>query len=108
MKWKNLAFVFVLFFSVFGFVVFSYLVHELSHWDDFKEITDEDRICFRVSNFSLRGDGAVYQFFPKENTEKEIEKIEKFTEIKAYSIDGFFLALFGISFWVVLGVWYGW
>jgi hypothetical protein len=106
MKKGDWAFVLILFFSVFGFIIFSYLVHEFSHYWDFKEVTDEGRICLRVTNFTLTGDGAVYLFFPKEGTEKEVESIKRHTEIRAYGIASLFLVLFSICFWSVIGKWF--
>ena len=108
MKLVNISFVVIMVFSVFGFCVFSYLIHELSHWQDFKDTVIEDRICFRVSNFSFFGensDGAVYSFFPKANTTEVREKIDKYTEYKAYGIDAFFLILFSIGFCMVFWRW---
>jgi len=108
MKLTNIAFFFIMIFSVFGFIVFFCLIHELSHWQDFKEVVVEDRICFRVSNFSLFGeesDGAIYSFFPKVGTSEEVKRIDKYTEYKAYAIDSFFLVLFAIGFCLVFWRW---
>jgi len=109
MKLKNMSFVFILLFSVFGFVIFSYLAHEISHWQDLKDVAVDDRICFRVSNFSLFGentDGASYRFFPKEGAEEEVERIERYTELKAYGLDVILLVLFCICFSMVIWNWY--
>ena len=112
MRLSNIAFISIIFFSVFGFVVFSYLIHELSHWQDFKEVAEDDRICFRIDNFSLdirsdNADAAVYTFYPKEGSEKEVERIERYTEYKAYGIDAILLIIFSLAFSMVTFEWFG-
>ena len=105
MKLKNISFFFIMVFSVFGFVVFSYLIHELSHWQDFKEIATDDRICFRVDNFTFGSDGASYWFVPVKGSEEELDRIDRFTEYKAYAVSGVSLVFFCVFFCSVLWAW---
>ena len=106
MKISNLSFFFVIVFSVFGFIVFSYIIHELSHWQDFREIAEDDRICFRIDNFSLFGDGATYSFYPVEGSEEEIERIRGTRSLRLiqYAV---LLVIFSVCFSVVFWKWFG-
>ena len=103
MRWKSFlfkaSFVVLMFFAVIGVFTSHLVVHELSHWQDFKQVTSDSEIyLFRVggnltfANFL----GGVYYPNLMKGSMEEYRRIDRYTEWKAYSISAgiviFFLA----------------
>jgi hypothetical protein len=99
----KISFVVLFLFSLFGLIIFTNLIHESSHKQDFKEVKNNlypDSICLLEI-----GDDAIasYNFYTKNNSKEEFERISKYTEIKAYglsiSISILYLFCFSLVFW---------
>jgi hypothetical protein len=90
---KTIALGIIVTFALFGVFVFSTLLHEFSHYQDFKEIASNNEICAltiptdlsysTISNL----EAGYYKFSIDPENEQEYNNISKYTEIKAYSID---------------------
>lgn len=84
------------FFSFFGMVIGGNLLHELSHKYDFRKIAYDDTICL----LEFGGDEiASYRFYVDDYT--EFDRIEKHTELRAYSISGVYYLIYLICFVMV-------
>ena len=104
MKLKfKISFVVLFLFSLFGLIILTNLVHELSHKQDFKEIKNNlypDSVCLLEI-----GDDAIasYNFYVKNNSKEEFRIISKYTEIKAYGLSSLisilYLFCFSLVFW---------
>lgn len=106
MNIKTIFFIVFIFFSLFGSITFTFLIHELSHYNDFKEISEDGEICFLAFPEKL----TIKQFFSSRagwykfdliNSDAETldsyKKTKKYTEIKAYAISGLILFIYIIS-----------
>ena len=87
------AFSIVVIFSLFGLFIAGNLLHELSHKQDFRKYAYDDSLCFLMiaknrtfSNF-FNSPVAQYTFNTNKTDEIAVDKIEKYTEWKAYSLD---------------------
>lgn len=93
-------------FSLLGMFTASNIIHELSHWADFKDYVAEDRICFLNYN-SETGNIGYYAYYGIDEENREIvETIKKFTERKAVILSLVMPLLFLISFYFVINDYY--
>ena len=114
MRWKSLifraSFAVLMFFAVIGVFTSHLVVHELSHWQDFKQITSNSEIyLFRVggnltfANFL----GGVYYPNLTRGSMDEYRRIDRFTEWKAYSVSvGIVLFFLTSAFVVFISKWW--
>lgn len=102
-----IAYLILLLFAFFGLVVGGNLIHELSHQQDFKEYTYNNNICYLAlpSNFTIKnffsGSGAFYSYSNTDENQREIDRISRYTEWKAYGLDGVLAFIFIISLIIV-------
>lgn len=85
------SFIIFILFSLFGLLLFGNIIHELSHKQDFKNIVDKDTDNICILQFN-KGAVASYSFVP--NNYSEFERINKYTEVKAYSITIFIYIIY--------------
>lgn len=103
-KLEIFAFALFAMFGLAGAVLTSIVFHEYTHAYDFKEVAQNDEICGLVLPKSaddvLNSEGGYYKFGYKNNPEtiEKVENIQKYTELKAYSITFFVLLLFVACF----------
>lgn len=105
---RNIALGIVISFALFGVFVFGTLLHELSHYEDFKAIASNSEICAlaiptdlsynTISNL----DAGYYKFSVSNKDGQEYSKISKYTEIKAYSIDAAIGVILIICIFIVI------
>lgn len=107
-KVESIVFTIMMILSFLGFLILSITLHELSHYKDYHKYADEDSICIAnipktFQNWTLQdalhfGIGYYEMYYDKHNetTAAEIARIEKVTEIKAYSVTAITFILF---FW---------
>jgi hypothetical protein len=90
----------ILAFSIIGFLLSGNIIHELSHKYDFREIEKtSENTCF----LTLSGkDVAFYEFSSPSNNSKEINKINQYTEVKAYSLDIILALIYFFSLIIVI------
>ncbi|HRZ85581.1 MAG TPA: hypothetical protein P5277_02265 [Candidatus Paceibacterota bacterium] len=94
MRIDKIALIIVLVFSLLGAFVSGTFLHELSHYQDFKEIsTGKGEICALAiptdTSLSsiLQSKAGYYKFSIKPEDEIEYQRISKYSEIKAYAFD---------------------
>lgn len=96
--------------SLIGIIFLQTLFHELSHRDDFKDIAKGRGICLLnyPSNLTIKtfwNDAfAYYSFSVNKTYREEYERIEKYTEWKAYSV--LFLIYLVWLFSLILCFWF--
>ena len=112
-KVESVVFFLFLVFSLIGFLMVSITLHEISHYRDYHKYADEDSICVlnvpnTFQNWTLQdalqfGVGYYEAYYDKTNetVSNEIERLEKITEIKAYSVTAITFILF-IMGWAVI------
>lgn len=95
-KLKSIAFTIVIIFGFFGAFVVGTILHEYSHYNDFKEIAKDNQICglnLPLSlNISYSTAAGYYQYQIKPDNETsnntlKYENIHKHTEFKAYLLE---------------------
>lgn len=90
---ERIAFSIIILFSFLGILFFGVIVHEYSHYFDYRgKVTDEELCGLSLPKFtenSLDLDSALgfYKFSYNEANSKEIQEIDKTTETKAYFIN---------------------
>lgn len=107
MKFNIIAQIIIFIFSLFGLVIFTSTIHELSHKQDLKEIAEDDSIC--ILNWPLNASIksfynapiGYYKHYVNSTNLDEYDKIKKYTEFKAYTttiiiIITYFVCLFFI------------
>ncbi len=102
---RNLAFAIVLVFSFFGMVVFGIIVHEYSHYSDYKgEVTKSELALVLPQSFSeLSNFNAGYFKFSYSSENKDkIQEIAQTTEAKAYLINILVFLVFDICLLAVI------
>lgn len=108
---KNLAFTIIMLFSIFGFIVFGTVVHELYHYYDFKEIVNPGELCFLTLPLEeenvtfknlLNTKVGYYRYSLKEENITEYSQKEEKAELKAYTFESVFFIIFLICFVIVL------
>ena len=105
---KSIALGIVIAFALFGVFVFGTVLHELSHYEDFKEIASNSEVCALTIPTDLSYntlsnlEAGYYKFSVSKDNEAEYNKISKYTEIKAYSIDAAIGIVLIICIFIVL------
>jgi len=96
----NAAFFVLIVFAIIGGAFSSIALHELSHFNDLEVIEKEsEELCF----LSYPVNGVLgYYSFDAVGQDKEIERIENYTEIKAYGITIFVLFILIFSLFIVI------
>ena len=97
--------VILLLFSLAGLIFIINLTHELSHYDDLKNVSDVSEICVlsyrnNKSFFSSLGAFILYNF--NQNNEEEINEIGKYTEMKATAFSFCFVFLYLITLIIII------
>lgn len=105
-SFERTTFVIFFLFGIIGVCFTMVVLHELSHKQDFHSYVKEDYICAlvlpeKISGFwkDLDAPAGYYGFIYDKNNEtivKEIQKIEEYTEKKAY----FITFIIGVIFFV--------
>lgn len=109
MKVESIAFSVVIIFAVFGALMMGIILHEMSHRNDFEELsTGDSYICF----FSVPEDfqlhhlwsyiPAYYHLEADAEDTAEVMKVNSYTEYKATGITILIYLLFIICFGIVL------
>lgn len=95
--WFSAGVIFITFLS--GTLFLIGLIHEYSHYLDFKGLVnpETDKICFLEGNSFMN-----YQYEFKISNLRAINKIEEYTEFKAYFISFLVLVLILLSHFIVL------
>ena len=107
-KLFTFSFGILLLFSVIGIVTSSMIIHELSHKQDFKEISRDGYTALFVipDNTSFKSfitsPGAIYNFYPTEGNKEESNRILKYTEIKAYLISTSMILFYIVAMIIVM------
>lgn len=101
---KEIAFLVIIVFAIFGVIIFTVIVHELSHQLDYQKVHPmNESICgFVISPNLINGDIGFYSFNYHSKYTDEVERINDYTEKKAYTITTIMLIFFIISFHIVL------
>lgn len=112
-KLLTFCLIILLFFSIFGFLIFSNLIHEYSHKMDFKEVTSTGYIClFQFKDLTFKNlvwnSYASFYYDPLPNKTLEIQDIKEYTEKKAVFLEFFFVVLYTLCLWVSLKGVFGW
>ena len=97
---ESAAFIILVAFAFLGAIVAGIIFHEYSHAYDFKGLVQNEKICGLVLPAKLSditsGEGGYYSFSvdkDSSNSEK-IQNIDKYTELKAYSVTILVLSIF--------------
>lgn len=91
---KILAGAVILLFSFAGFFLSGNVLHELSHRYDFRDIEKKNEsTCF----LSFSDNVGYYSFSASPDQYEKIQEIDKYTEFKAYSIDGILMLIYFTS-----------
>ncbi len=109
MKLEKICFIILVLFGFFGTLIFSNLIHEMSHEHDFRFVSDKGTVCVLTKagifpdNFSEFWDepAGFYQFTVKEGLREEYKEISKYTEWRSYSYNFVIYFVFIICVWVV-------
>lgn len=85
-------------FMISGLFFIGNLLHELSHKNDLKNYINEGYLCvLGIDQLNLWESGGMYTYSYNISNEREIEKISRYTEIKAYSINILLIILITIA-----------
>ena len=96
---KKIALGIVILFAIAGAFMGGTVLHELSHYNDFKKISQNEEICAFVvpTEFSFSNlnelEAGYFEFSIDPKDEQEFERIAEYTELKSYSIEIFLNAL---------------
>jgi len=104
----KIAFVIIFLFSLVGMIVMSIALHELTHRWDFRElradgkIFDEEMCLLGYGKHNGQTYAGYYlpHYYPK--YENEIDKIIKYTEIKAYAVTLTIMIIYEFCFFVII------
>lgn len=108
---KQIFSIIFLIFSIFGFIFISTLVHEYSHYLDYKEIESYNKGAICLYGFETDQQSSLktimnikghHHFFYSLEDREEVYKINEYTEKKAYSLSIFILIIYLISFYYVI------
>lgn len=90
---ERISLTIILILALVGSIFIGTIAHEMSHWSDYKEIAQDDYICLinmpaDDSKSLLDIHGAYYYNYNKSvaNWQEKAEKIDRITELKAYTI----------------------
>ena len=84
MNLTKISFGILILFSFLGFFLLGNILHESSHQYDYKDI---EKISEEKCYLTLSETAAYYSFTHNGNESEEIQRIAKYTELKAYSIN---------------------
>lgn len=105
---EKLAFTIIILFSLIGLILSSIIIHEYSHYFDYRGLVNEDQLCglslpkITENSFSLNSAIGYYSFSYNQEDEKEIKEIGKTTETKAYFLNFLIFLAFDICLAVVI------
>ena len=87
---EKISFAILVIFALIGTIFAGTIIHELSHWNDFKDIAENDNICIiempadgLSSITDIRG---TYTYQISEENKEQAASISRYTELKAYSV----------------------
>jgi uncharacterized membrane protein len=109
-KKEKFAWLVIMTLSLIGVVGFGVIIHEYSHYYDFKELNvSNGEICGLIlpiewknwSEFQKQALGS-YSFNVDDNKRDRFNEIDKYTEIKAYFINIIIGALFLVCFTIII------
>ena len=96
------AFIFIIICSFVGFTLISTLIHEFSHKQDYKDVAINQSICAfylrdaSASNlFDIRLGSYYFIYNTTNETLAKLEKIESYTEKKAYFLEFLLTLIYG-------------
>jgi hypothetical protein len=103
---KKFALTIVITFSIIGFFVTATALHEISHYYDFKDISQESEICAlniptEIPNLKEFNTG-YYKFTPTPNSQEIYKQKMKYTELKSYSLEFILLFIMVLCIFIVL------
>lgn len=92
----------LLFFAFVGMIIIANAVHEFSHRADLHEIALNEEIC--LLNIPLGGESAAayYRFTLNKSEIDQYNKIEEYTEWKAYALMSPIILIFLVCFFAML------
>ena len=97
----NISVFIILFFSLSGIFWSSILLHELIHKNDLDKFVETSDICIleypeSIKEFFSFNYGGHYEYTYSSNMSSQVEKASKYTELRAYTIQGVILFLWMI------------
>jgi len=102
-KVEKLALIIIIIFAVLGSAVSSIAIHEYSHAQDYQGLTKNEEVCALVlpetpsDLLNAKQPAGYFSFDYNPEDIKEINRIDKYTEKKAYSLSALPIALLAIS-----------
>jgi len=104
---EKLAFGILILFSLVGMLVFGIVIHEYSHYLDYKgEVTTTEFCALSLpsdtTSLNLGSSLGFYNFQYNNTNKAQVEKIGKTTEIKAYFLDFILFLAFDICLAIVI------
>jgi hypothetical protein len=104
---EKISFIFVCFLALIGMIVSGTTFHEYSHYFDYKPINKtSDELCVlnlpTSLSMHLNSSAGYYKFSADESEKQKVDKISKYTELKAYMIDGFFIFISTFAMIIVI------
>jgi len=102
----NISLLILFGFAIFGLVTGATILHELSHKQDYKEVAHDGELCGLVIPNDIgdlwNGAAGYYSFHYNVSSRPEVDRIDKFTERKAYTVMYaltliFIVSLFGLT-----------
>ena len=84
---EKVAFFTLCLFAIIGALTLAIALHEYSHAYDFKDVAKNETICLITTPSSSLNDVlGYYEFEYNQEDKPQIDKIDKYTEPKAYAI----------------------
>ena len=105
---EKIAFSIIILFSLVGLFLSSIIIHEYSHYFDYRGKVTNDELCglqlpkITENSIDFTNTLGFYKFSYNENTSKEIQEISKTTETKAYFINFIIFLAFDICLAIVI------
>ena len=105
---ERIAFSVVILFSFIGLLLSSIIIHEYSHYFDYRGKVVDEEICglslpkITENSFNLNTVLGFYSFSYNQKDSKEIQEIGKTTEIKAYFLNFIIFLAFDICLAIVV------
>lgn len=106
MKVSNVSFYVLIIFAFIGMVSLSTIAHEYSHNLDYTKLALSQSVCLLPMPIIEWNDAIGEYRFTYNQSDTEIkEEIDKYTEIKAYSVSIIIAALFTVVFIISFAKW---
>ncbi len=105
-KLEPIAFIVILFFSLIGMLVTTITIHEYSHWRDMRGLVYEDELCILnvPTNWTgiWSGPAGYYSYYYNRGNmtiRDQVQDVERYTEVKAYSWTFLIIFVFFVLAW---------